>query len=334
MAEEVTGGFAQGPTVAALGTVAFKPDQLYVLNGGPDYLRFMVPERLVPFSNVGEPRTINRMRQRMAFSLQREGAVDANGNPCPALASLMAPVRDCAFAVADGLMPDLDEDQSEERSFVTYFGADTATLARSSSRLLGGDTFNLYGLGGPQGWEGAFAQASGLGSMFRLAGTPLYVRCRNDDEKGMLAGLRGGSVDAAEALAEAHGLDPSMQAMLADVADGIDRERYQVIPMQGVDYRQTKLEGMDQARDLRVGPQPWVFSFVVPEVGVIMRSVYVPNPDPDLSVWDEHRTQYSYMDIEFVAGGSVLERLSGVPAAEWGGRKTIDRSTAVADPAR
>ncbi|WEV46279.1 hypothetical protein OZX62_07480 [Bifidobacterium sp. ESL0690] len=315
MADGLAGSFRPEWTSGSIGSIAFNPEQLYMLIGGPDYLRFLVPESLLPFSYVGEPDTLERLRSRLVFSFQGLGLVDANGVPCPALASLVAPVRDCAFAVADGLMPVVDKGEEEYRSFAAYFGAQSATFTRFAPGQPSKDEFNLVGLGGADGWEDAFAQNSGLSSVFRFAPASLYVRCKDDDEKGMLAGLRDGSADAARALASAHGVDAGL---LAGLADGIASGRYRVYPVQGVDYQRTRLEGIAQARDLRVGPQPWVFSFVVPDAGVIMRSVYVPNPDPDLSVWDEHRTLYSYMDIEFVAGGSLLERLSGVPRAEWG----------------
>ncbi|WEV58583.1 hypothetical protein OZX67_07195 [Bifidobacterium sp. ESL0728] len=315
MAEGLAGSFRPGWTVESLGSVAFNPEQLYVLIGGPDYLRFLVSESLVPFSYVGEPDTLERMRSRLEFSFQGLGLVDSDGIPCPALASLVEPVRGCAFAVADGLMPDVDEGEEEYRSFAAYFGVGSATFTRFAPGQPSKDEFNLLGLGDPDGWEESFNRNSGLSSVFRFARTPLYVRCKDKEEKEMLAGLRGGSVDAARALASAHGVDAGL---LSDLADGIASGRYRVYPVQGVDYRRTRLEAIPQARDLRVGPQPWVFSFVVPDAGVVMRLVYVPNPDPDLSVWDEHRTLYSYMDIEFVAGGSLLERLSGVPRIEWG----------------
>jgi hypothetical protein len=52
MAEGLAGGLGRGWTAGALSGVAFDPALLYVLIGGPDYLRFLVPERLVPFSYV------------------------------------------------------------------------------------------------------------------------------------------------------------------------------------------------------------------------------------------------------------------------------------------
>lgn len=315
MAEGLAGVFRSEWTTQSLGSVAFDPAHLYVLVGGPDYLRFLVSESLVPFSYVGEQDTLERLRGRMSMALRGLGVVDADGVPCPALESLLAPVRDCAFAVSDGVMPNVDEGQEEERSFAAYFGQGDGTFSCFAAGQQSREEFNLHPLGGPDDWESSFAARSGLSSLFRFSRETLYVRCDDRKEKDLLAGLRYGDVDAARALASAHGLDAGPLVSLAEcIGSGV----YAVYPVQGVDYRRTRLEAIDQARDLRVGPQPWVFSFVVPQAGVLMRSVYVPNPDPDLSVWDEHRTLYSYMDIEFVTGGSLLERLSGVPRSEWG----------------
>ncbi|WEV66960.1 hypothetical protein OZX72_06825 [Bifidobacterium sp. ESL0769] len=315
MADGLAGSFRPEWTSGSIGSIAFNPEQLYMLIGGPDYLRFLVPESLLPFSYVGEPDTLERLRSRLVFSFQGLGLVDANGVPCPALASLVAPVRDCAFAVADGLMPVVDKGEEEYRSFAAYFGAQSATFTRFASGQPTKDEFNLLALGGVNDWEVSFARDSNLSSVFRPARTPLYLRCRNRSEKDMLIDLRNGNTEAARALASAHGVDAGL---LMGLAAGLASGKYSVYPVQGVDYRRTRLEAIPQARDLRVGPQPWVFSFMVPDAGALIRMVYVPNPDPNLSVWDEHRTLYSYMDIEFIMGGSLLERLSGVPRAEWG----------------
>ncbi|KFF31696.1 hypothetical protein [Bifidobacterium bombi] len=314
MSQGVAAGFTPGWSAGSLASVGFDSAQLYSLIGGPDYLRFLVPFRVLPFGYVGEDSSLWRMRQELSFAFAGMGLTDGEGVPCASLASVVAPVRDCAFAVADGVMPSASGGD-DSRSYAMYFGAGGATFCRFAQGQESREVFNLVGAGPSSGWEGAFASCSGLAGVFRLAGRGLYVRCADESQEGMLAGVGSGNVDAARALAAAGGVDP---APLVDLARGIDEERYHMLAVQGVDYRRTRLATISQARDVRVGPQPWVFSFLVPEVGVVMRSVYEANPDPDLSVWDERRTVSSYMDIEFVAGGSLLERLTGVSRDQWG----------------
>lgn len=123
--------------------VAFDPALLYVLIGGPDYLRFLVPERLVPFSYVGPDDALDRIRRRLVSSFAGMGVVDREGRPCPALEGLLAPIRDCGFAVADGVIPAVGDEGSdggldgeddvdgpvETRSFAGYFGAGAGTFS-------------------------------------------------------------------------------------------------------------------------------------------------------------------------------------------------------------
>ncbi|WEV75006.1 hypothetical protein [Bifidobacterium sp. ESL0800] len=50
MADGLAGSFRPEWTLGSIGSIAFNPEQWYMLIGGPDYLRFLVPESLLPFS--------------------------------------------------------------------------------------------------------------------------------------------------------------------------------------------------------------------------------------------------------------------------------------------
>ncbi|WEV68171.1 hypothetical protein OZX72_04115 [Bifidobacterium sp. ESL0769] len=295
----------------SLRKVAFTSEQLYTMIGGPDYLRYVVPAKDVPFASYANDDVFAWMRRRLVDSCGAMGLVGADAIPCPALQQLIEPIRDTAFAVGDGVMPP-DDDHDDIRTYVAYFGTRYATLCRFSTvpYQLG---YNLIGLGGPDQWESNFLEETGTLEGFKKASVALKVNVKEPREKALLNGAISGSLYDAEKFAEARNLP---EEPFVNLARGIRIGHYQCLTIQGVDFRRTRLAESSQLRDLRIGPQPWRASEVFPGAGAFFVIDFDANPGEDTSVWEGE--SISHISFEFAQKGSLLERFSGIPRAQWG----------------
>ncbi|WEV74695.1 hypothetical protein OZX74_04035 [Bifidobacterium sp. ESL0798] len=297
--------------ISSLRKVAFTSEQMYTMIGGPDYLRYVVPAKDVPFASYAGDDVFAWMRRRLVDSCSAMGLVDADGVPCSALQQLIEPIRDTAFAVGDGVMPP-DDDHEDIRTYVAYFGTRFATLCRFSTvpYQLG---YNLIGLGRPDQWENNFLDETGVLKGFKQASLNLKATVDDSREKALLNGALDGSSYDAKKFAEAKGLP---KEPFVNLARDIRTRKYRRLTIQGVDYRRTRLAESSQLRDLRIGPQPWRASEVFPGAGAFFVIDFDAKPGVDASVWEGEST--SHVSIEFAKKGSLLERFSGIPRAQWG----------------
>lgn len=349
-------------TPESVGGVGFTAEHLAALIGGADYARFAVPVDQVPLGYVGEQNTLDEMREDLVASYEGLGLVDRDGNPCPALAHVLDPIRDCRFDVADGFIPDVapmiekglalyngeslilgaaddaddndsDDSQPDERTFCVCFGRRSATMI---CRTFAADRpgYALIDLGGPENWKESFMQATHLARLWRYSKKPggFSVDASAQEDK-LVSRMLDGDVHAAESCEAAH---PEFRRCLTDLADGlinpdrfgykygIKKIRYESGTLVSHDYRRTWLGGGSQERDKRFGPEPYTASIVVPKLGAVYSSTSMP-PDDANSVWLRNGCRVSSR-FEFVGSGSVLERLTGIPQSQWSGDEEITKT--------
>jgi hypothetical protein len=309
----------------AIGGVAFTAQQLYVLLGGPDYGRFAVPPSEVPMGYVGNDAVLDGMRRDMVASLAPLGLVDDRGEPCGALAYLLDPIRDCRFDVMDGRIPDGGDpdagvepdaaDAADMRTFCVCFGSGSATMM---CHVFAADQpgIALLDLGAPDGWGAAFSHRTRLDTLWRYADEPMMIECDSQKELDLAeATMRGDALPASDFAAGRQGGE-----RLTALAAGRRRMMKPNLRMGWMvahDYRRTSLAGPSQLRDMRVGPEPRMVTQIIPEAGAMFCRYSSPDLDPDKSVWEPDDSGRTRGVFEFVASGSVLERLLGIPESQW-----------------
>ncbi|WEV46264.1 hypothetical protein OZX62_07405 [Bifidobacterium sp. ESL0690] len=305
----------------AVSGVAFTTQQLYVLLGGTDYGRFAVLPSQATMDSVGNDSVLNNMRRDMAASLSPLGLVDDQGEPCRALAYLLDPIRDCRFDVMDGRIPgggDLDDAEAADmRTFCVCFGRSSATMM---CHVFAADQpgIALLDLGAPDGWGAAFVHRTHLDTIWQYADEPMRVECDNQRELDSAeAMMRGDSSSASNFASGRKGGE-----RLIALADGRRRTMKPNLRMGWMvshDYRRTSgLAGSPQLRDMRIGPEPKVVTQIIPEAGAMFCRQTVSGSDLDESVWGSGGNEGTRGVFEFVASGSVLERLLGIPQSQWG----------------
>ncbi|WEV47348.1 hypothetical protein OZX62_03490 [Bifidobacterium sp. ESL0690] len=337
-------------TPESVSGVGFTSEHLATLIGGADYARCAVPVDQVPLGYVGEQDTLDEMREDLVASYEGLGLVDRDGNPCPALAHVLDPIRDCRFDVADGFIPDVapmiekglalhnneslilddvddddsDDSQPDERTFCVCFGRRSATMiCRTFSADRPG--YALLDLGGPENWEESFMKATHLARLWRYSKKPNgFSVDASAQEDELVSHMLDGDIHAAKSCEAVH---PEFRGRLSELADGlmnpdrfgykygIKKIRYESGTMVSHDYRRTWLGGDSQERDRRFGPEPYTASIIVPKLGVVYSSTFMP-PDDAHSVWLRNGCCISSR-FEFVGSGSVLERLTGIPQSQW-----------------
>ena len=139
-------------TVESLRQVVFAPRYLFALCDDADPGHYMVsPGRQAP--------DLVQAKHDVVAAYAGLGIVDAQGEPCAALSSLLAPIRSCRIWFDDGDAPKPGEE--DRRGYGIAFGEHAATLVRRT-RAADQQGFTLVGLGGPAEWVERVFKETGL----------------------------------------------------------------------------------------------------------------------------------------------------------------------------
>ena len=131
-----------------IGSVVFAPEDLFVLMGGFDPAMFACnPFTMDVEALAGRRPDREEWRRQMVGRYRPGGLVDEEGNPCPALADALAPLRSCELFVADG--PERTEALFEPRTVELAFSGGRATALVSERSVIRGKIqgFRLVPLG-------------------------------------------------------------------------------------------------------------------------------------------------------------------------------------------
>ncbi|WEV46266.1 hypothetical protein OZX62_07415 [Bifidobacterium sp. ESL0690] len=297
--------------MAELSEVLFTSEQLYTLIDGPDYNRFVIPQALVPVGYMGDDAVMEEMRSKLISAFSSVGIVDEGGRPCPALAKLVEPIRECRLDLSNGFLP--SDEREDMRTWSICFGTRYATVSTISTEpyRVG---YCLRSLGKPKDWEREFATLTGLDRLFHYSPQPFAFVCNGEKEGRLLVSTMNGNTKDAEKLAWIKEVPPDMLRIFA--AGMVSPESgYEVFEVN--DYRRQQLAGPAQVRDLRQGPQLKTAVGVLPNMGFVCRDEVEFSRAIEDGSWQFSDSTQRRHSFESVGSGSVLARVLGIDQQGW-----------------